>query len=88
MTPEQIAELEARTWKRPEPYSDEWFEKAEAFHSRKANALQKMASFGLMRENGKFIHQGRLDDELALAEQARNHTLKSIIVQLREQRDA
>ncbi len=84
MTSEQIAELEARTWKRPEPYSDEWFEEAEAFHSRRARNLQKLSSFGLMRENGKFIFQDRLDAELALVEQARNHTLKSIIVQLRE----
>ena len=84
MTPDQIAELESRTWKRPEPTSDEWFEEAEAFHSKKARNLQKLSSFGLMRENGEFIHQDKLDAELALAEQARNRTLKSVLVQLRE----
>jgi hypothetical protein len=84
MTPEQTAELESRTWERPKPYSDEWFEEAEAFHSKRARNLQKLSSFGLMREGGKFIHQDRLDAELALAEQARTRTLKSVLVQLRE----
>ena len=83
MTPAQIQELENRTWKRPAPYSDEWFAEAEEFHGRRAHHFEQMKKRGLHDKNGRFLFQDDIDAETIVTQQAKDRTLLSVIAQLR-----
>jgi len=83
VTPAQIKELQNRTWERPAPYSDEWFEEAEEFHGRRARHFEQMKKRGLHDKNGRFLFQDDLDAETIVTQQAKDRTLLSVIAQFR-----
>ena len=86
MTPAQIKELQNRTWERPAPYSDEWFEEAEKWHQKKVNVLEALQKGILCRSaDGSFVFQDELDAETTVTQQAKDRTLLSVIAQLRAQ---
>lgn len=86
MTPEQIKELENRTWKRPAPYSDEWFKEATEYEQKRVNVLEGLRKGDLCRTvDGSFVFQDDLDAHRTLLQQAKDRTLLSVIAQLRGQ---
>ncbi len=84
MTPAQIQELENRTWERPAPYSDEWFDHAVEWHQKRLNVLEGLQKGILCRAaDGSFVFQTDLDAQRTVLQQAKDRTLLSVVAQLR-----